>query len=353
MLFFVIQRVDTWDIIYREECKLECVKKLFRRNLLQIVMSRRTSCRKPFLNALQDIQEESMREETRKSENSMETDSDSVDTVESMESGSAYNSFAWVYDTFMDNIPYDEWTGYLTGLLAKYDVREGLVLDLGCGTGNVTERLAERGFDMIGIDNSEEMLMEAQEKNMESGAGILYLLQDMRSFELYGTVAAVVSICDSMNYILEKEDLEQVFRLVNNYLDPEGVFIFDFNTRYKYQEVIGNQVIAENREDCSFIWENSYDEKKHINIYDLTIFIKESEDPAEENSGEEDNLFRRYQETHYQKGWRMEDMEEAATAAGMKVLAVYDAFTEKNPRKDSERLYMIVQEQGKAGPESV
>ena len=294
-----------------------------------------------------------MKEETRESVNRMETDSDSVDTVESVESGGAYNSFAWVYDTFMDNIPYDEWTEYLTGLLAEYGVREGLVLDLGCGTGNVTARLAERGFDMIGIDNSEEMLMEAQEKNMESGSGILYLLQDMRSFELYGTVAAVVSICDSMNYILEKEDLEQVFRLVNNYLDPGGIFVFDFNTRYKYQEVIGDQVIAENREDCSFIWENSYDEKEHINIYDLTIFIKESEDPTEEDSGEEDNLFRRYQETHYQKGWRVEDMEEAATAAGMKVLAVYDAFTEEAPRQDSERLYMIVQEQGKSGPEPV
>ena len=298
-----------------------------------------------------------MKEETRESVNRKETDFDSVDDiddiVESVESGSAYNSFAWVYDTFMDNIPYDEWTEYLTGLLSEYGVREGLVLDLGCGTGNVTARLAERGFDMIGIDNSEEMLMEAQEKNMESGSGILYLLQDMRSFELYGTVAAVVSICDSMNYILEKEDLEQVFRLVNNYLDPGGIFVFDFNTRYKYQEVIGDQVIAENREDCSFIWENSYDEKEHINIYDLTIFIKESEDPTEEDPGEEDNLFRRYQETHYQKGWRMEDMEEAAIAAGMKVLAVYDAFTEDVPRQDSERLYMIVQEQGKSGLEPV
>ncbi|MGN0293682.1 MAG: class I SAM-dependent DNA methyltransferase [Lachnospiraceae bacterium] len=254
----------------------------------------------------------------------------------------SYYSFAWVYDTFMDNIPYDEWTEYLAGLLKEYGVSQGLLLDMGCGTGSVTERLASRGYDMIGIDNSEEMLMEARDKMVESGQDILYLLQDMRSFELYGTVAAAVSICDSMNYILETEDLEQVFRLVNNYLDPQGIFIFDYNTPYKYREVIGNQVIAENREDCSFIWENTFDEGAQVNIYDLTIFIQEEE---------EDGLFRRYQETHYQKAWKTEDMVRAAENAGMKVLAVYDAFTHDAPKPESERLYMIVQEQGKVRAE--
>ena len=248
----------------------------------------------------------------------------------------AYNSFAWVYDTFMDNIPYDQWTEYLTGLLREYGISEGLLLDMGCGTGNVTDRLAACGYDMIGIDNSEEMLMEARNKVAESGADILYLLQDMRSFELYGTVAAAVSICDSMNYILEKSDLQEVFRLVNNYLDPGGIFIFDFNTPYKYQYIMGDQVIAENRDECSFIWENGFDEDAQVNIYDLTIFIQE-----------EGDLFRRYQETHYQKAWSANDFIQAAEQAGMKVLAVYDAFTHDAPRADSERLYMIVQEQGK------
>lgn len=249
----------------------------------------------------------------------------------------AYNSFSWVYDTFMDNIPYDEWTDYLINLLKEYGISNGIVLDMGCGTGNVTERLSAHGYDMIGIDNSEEMLMEAREKMMESGRDILYLLQDMRSFELYGTVAAAVSICDSMNYILEEEELQEVFRLVNNYLDPGGVFIFDFNTEYKYEKIIGDQVIAENREDCSFIWENTFDGDQQINIYDLTIFIREDRD-----------LFRKYQETHYQRAWKTEDFVRAAEQSGMKVLAVYDAFTHDAPRADSERLYMIVQEQGKS-----
>lgn len=152
---------------------------------------------------------------------------------------SSYENFARVYDLFMDNIPYEEWCGYLTGLLQEYGVTEGLVLELGCGTGNMTRLLANRGYDMIGVDNAPDMLEIAMEKRQAEGQDILYLFQDMREFELYGTVKAVVSLCDSMNYILEEEELLQVFRLVNNYLDPGGVFIFDLNTAYKYREVLG------------------------------------------------------------------------------------------------------------------
>ena len=128
------------------------------------------------------------------------------------------------------NIPHKERKLYLESLLKEYGVQEGLVLDLGCGTGTMTELFAADGYDMIGVNNSEEMLEIAREKQMESGHEILYLLQDMREFELYGTVRAVYSICDSLNYITDPEELVQVFRWVNNYLDPGAMFIFDFNT---------------------------------------------------------------------------------------------------------------------------
>ena len=189
----------------------------------------------------------------------------------------AYSGFAEVYDLFMDNVPYEEWCLYLTGLLREYGTDSGLVLDLGCGTGTMTELLAAEGYDMIGVDNSEEMLEMAMEKKAASGRDILYLCQDMREFELYGTVRAVVSVCDSMNYILEPEELEQVFRLVNNYLDPGGVFIFDLNTEYKYRQM-GDTTIAENRVDGSFIWDNYYDEEERINENDLAVFVKEGRD---------------------------------------------------------------------------
>ena len=222
----------------------------------------------------------------------------------------AYTSFAEVYDTFMDNVPYEEWAEYLAELLQEYDIEEGLVLDLGCGTGSLTEILAAKGYDMIGADGSAEMLEIAMEKKAQSGHDILYLLQDMREFELYGTVRAVVSVCDCVNYITDEKELEQVFRLVNNYLDPEGIFIFDFNTEYKYKEILGEQTIAEDREDCSFIWDNYYYEDESMNEYELTLFIKE----------QDSNLYRKYQEMHYQKAYTLDAMRELVEWSGLEFL---------------------------------
>ena len=248
-----------------------------------------------------------------------------------------YTSFASVYDTFMDNIPYEEWADYVIGLLKEYGISDGLVADLGCGTGNMTELLASAGYDMIGIDNAEEMLEIAMEKRGKSGADILYLLQDMREFELFGTVRAIVSICDSINYITEEEELLEVFRLVNNYLDPKGIFVFDFNTVYKYREVLGDQTIAEDREDCSFIWDNYYYEEEGINEYELNLFIKEKGT----------DLYRKYQETHYQKAYEFEKIKKLVKESGLEYVAAYDAFSKNLPTAESERIYVIAREKGK------
>ncbi len=254
----------------------------------------------------------------------------------------AYTGFARVYDLFMDNIPYGEWSEYLAGLLEEYGVKDGLVLDLACGTGTLTRLLSKRGYDMIGVDVSGDMLeiaMERQEDEVGQEASapqILYLQQDMREFELYGTVGAIVSICDSMNYLLEYEDLVQVLRLANNYLDPGGVFIFDLNTPYKYREILGEQTIAENREEGSFIWENYFDEETQVNEYDLTLFVRE-----------EDGRYRKYEETHYQRAYGLDTVKQAVAEAGMELAAAYDAFTHDAPSAESERIYIIVREQGK------
>ena len=248
----------------------------------------------------------------------------------------AYTSFAQVYDTFMDNIPYEEWGEYLTGLLEEYGVKNGLVLELGCGTGSMTEILAAKGYDMIGADNSGEMLEIAMEKRDESGHDILYLMQDMREFELYGTVSAVVSVCDSVNYITEEEELEEVFRLVNNYLDPKGIFIFDFNTKYKYQKVLGDRTIAEKRDECSFIWDNYYYEDEEMNEYELTLFIQEK-----------GNLYRKFEEVHLQRAYTLEQMIRLVKKSGLEFVTAYDAFTREQPTDTSERIYMVAREQGK------
>lgn len=254
----------------------------------------------------------------------------------------AYTDFAGVYDQLMDETPYTQWCQNIVQELEKYGIRDGLVLDLGCGTGSLTELLAGHGFDMIGVDSSDQMLNIACEKRERSGCDILYLGQDMRSFELYGTVRAVVSVCDSLNYLLEEEDLTACFRLVNNYLDPNGIFIFDFNTRYKYETVIGDSVIAENREDCSFIWENYYHAREHVNEYDLTVFARETQG----------DLFGRFFETHYQRGYTLEEMENFVKQAGMKVELILDADTRKAPDLQSERIYIVARENGKVSKEA-
>lgn len=250
----------------------------------------------------------------------------------------AYTSFAEVYDQFMDNVPYREWADFLQEILQKEGINDGLVLDLGCGTGSMTEELAGRGYDMIGVDNSEDMLEIAMEKRQESGHGILYLLQDMQEFELYGTVRAVVSVCDSVNYVTEKEELEQVFRLVNNYLDPGGIFVFDFNTEYKYREVLGDRTIAENREDSSFIWDNYYYEEEHMNEYELTLFIQEAD---------QKELYHKYQETHFQRAYTLEEIRELLEKSGLRFVAAYEDYTKEAPGKGSERICVVAREQGK------
>ena len=246
-----------------------------------------------------------------------------------------YESFARVYDAFMDDVPYGGWSRWLIRLLEQEGIRDGLVLELGCGTGAMTRLLDRAGYDMIGVDNSADMLEIAMEKK-EAGQDILYLLQDMREFELYGTVRAVISICDSVNYITDESDLLQVFRLVNNYLDPGGIFVFDLKTVYSYRELMGDSVFAENREKGSYIWENNYYEEEQINEYDLTLFIRR-----------EDGLYERYEETHYQKGYTVETVCRLLAEAGLKLEAVYDAFSSDTPRNDSERVYFVAREQEK------
>ena len=245
----------------------------------------------------------------------------------------AYTGFAEVYDLFMDNVPYEQWAKYITGLLREYGIEDGLVLDLGCGTGTMTELLAEAGDDMIGIDQSEEMLEEALEKKEASGHDILYLCQDMREFELYGTVRAIVCVCDSMNYILEEEEILDILSAAAyNYLDYDGLFIFDLNTEYKYRELLGEQTIAENREEGSFIWENYYDETQRINEYQLTLFVREEKD-----------LYRKYEETHYQRAYSLDTVRNLVERSGLRLLHIYDAFTREPAREDSERIYVICQ----------
>lgn len=300
----------------------------------------------------------------------------------------SYSGFAEVYDTFMDNVPYEAWGRRIVKCLNRFGItpvkeeeqiglseleknlyeEKHTVLDLGCGTGVLTRALAEEGYSMIGIDASADMLEIAREAEMEYMAetgsmdGILYLEQDMRQLELFGTVGAVVSVCDCINYLLEDKDVVETFLRVNNYLYPGGLFLFDFNTVHKYRDVIGDAVIAENREDCSFIWENYYHAEKEINEYGLTIFVRADEDTVEDNpegkvcdgerdaeNGEDAQIpFYRMKETHYQRGYTLEQMIRFLEEAGLTFVEAFDSDTEKAVTENTERIFVIAREAGKA-----
>ena len=249
----------------------------------------------------------------------------------------AYHAFASVYDRMMEEIPYEAWCDFVTGLLADQGITGGLMLELGCGTGTLTELFARKGFDMIGVDRSEEMLDEALTKRDESGLEILYLLQDMRSFELYGTVASVVSLCDSMNYITAYEDLVQVFRLVNNYLDPGGIFVFDLKTEHYFADVVGTRTFAEPDDEISYIWQNEYDRETRINRYLLTLFLQDGDTPE---------LYERFDELHEQRAWKREEVLRAAAEAGMETVAVCNE-SGLDAGEDTERVYVLLREKGK------
>lgn len=244
----------------------------------------------------------------------------------------AYTSFAGVYDMFMDNVPYEQWADFLCTYLKKQGIRDGLLADLGCGTGKMTRLMARAGYDMIGVDSSMEMLEIARDNDSEN---ILYLMQDMREFEFYGTVRAIYSACDSMNYLLKEEDVLAVLLLANNYLDPGGLFLFDMNTPFKYRRLLGDHTFAENREEGSFIWENYFDGESGVNEYDLTLFIRE----------EGTDSFSRFRETHYQRCYSPEQIMRLVEKAGMEFVEVLDAYSGEPLKEDSERMLFVVREQ--------
>lgn len=268
-----------------------------------------------------------------------------------------YEYFAAVYDTFMEEVPREKWAAFIKEKLDKAGIEKGILLDLGCGTGSMSRIFADMGYDMIGVDGSFDMLNVAREEEMENPKDILYLCQDFNELELYGTVAAVISCCDCMNYITEPEDLKNVFKLVNNYLEKDGLFIFDINSEYKYRELLADNTFAEDAEDSAFIWQNEYDVKTKLNKYGLTLFISENlldedsallidEDDALADDSDE-KVFFRYYEEHVQRAYSLDDIKVMLTEAGMEFVAAYVDYTNvlmDAENRNAERITIIAKE---------
>lgn len=238
-----------------------------------------------------------------------------------------YNKFSDTYDKFI-GIDYDEWIVYIESIWAKFGLAPHLVLDLACGTGNFTIALADKGYDMIGIDNSAEMLSRARDKAGERS--ILFLLQDMREFELYGTVDACICMVDSINYILEEDELSTVFGLVHNYLNHGGLFIFDINTLHKFRNVLGDNSFSDISDDDIIVWENCFDEETLINEYMVNIF-----------AARDDGLYERHEEVHQQRAYESDAICQRLNGAGFEVLGTFDTHSFDAPDQESEKIFFV------------
>ena len=240
-----------------------------------------------------------------------------------------YNDFAFYYDRFMGDVKYERWADYIIKIFSRKRFKPALIADLGCGTGSFCIEMAGRGYDMIGIDISSEMLSCAAQKAMKAGTDILFLNQDMTSFELYGTVDAITCLMDSINYVTYKNDLKRLFKLVNNYLNPGGLFIFDINSPYKFENIFSTNVFCETDADAAYIWRNNFDKSGGLCRFDLSFFIRE------------ERLYRRFDEVHFERAYSQRELMEMLSAAGLKTASVYGEFTFSKPSEKCERIFFV------------
>ena len=245
-----------------------------------------------------------------------------------------YQGFASMYDALMTGTPYEDWAAYIDKtLLAQFSERkreEILVLDLACGTGNITLRLAEMGYDLIGADASEDMLAEANRKAYDADKRILFLRQDMRELNLYGTVDATVCVCDGLNYILSQDDLLTIFKRVKLFLNPGGIFIFDMNTEYKFKEMFGGQIFEGQGEGGeAYEWENFFDINTGINEYRMTFYSLES-------GGAE-----AFEELHRQRAYPHADICNALLDAGFASVSMHDSYSNEPIKAESAKVVFI------------
>ncbi len=237
-----------------------------------------------------------------------------------------YQDFSYYYDRFAYDIDYGKFYRYYKKIFEKFSLDPKLILDICCGTGTLT-RLMAKDYEMIGVDYSWEMLDVARAKDPD--ATILYLNQSMTDFELYGTVDACYSSLDSVNYLLEQEDLKKHFKLVKNYLNPNGLYIFDISTIYKFRHILGNNTFTDETETEMFIWQNTYEDR--LLTMDLDIFYRQ-----------EDDSYKRISETHYERGYTVSEIKKVAEQCGFLVEGVYDEFSLKPAHSKSERIFFVI-----------
>lgn len=242
---------------------------------------------------------------------------------------SRYGSFAEYYDSLTSNVDYRKTAEYVSDILNENRINKGILLDLACGTGTVSLILAQKGYDVIGVDNSPEMLGEAREKALEAGEDILFLCQDMCSIDLYGTVDCTVCLLDSLNHLESKEELLEAFKRVSLFTVPGGLFVFDVNTEYKHKYVLGDNTFVYDNDDVYCVWQNEYDdESKTVEIF-LDFFQ------------EENGLYRRSSEYFAERAFSDSDIKNLLSEAGFTDIKAYGELRKTAPSDTEERVFYV------------
>jgi ubiquinone/menaquinone biosynthesis C-methylase UbiE len=241
-----------------------------------------------------------------------------------------YKDFAFIYDNLMDNVDYDKWVDYIEEIIKKEDVQVKNILELACGTGNLTIPFAKKEYDILGIDISEDMLSVAREKCIDEGIEVVFLNQDMTEldFEVYN-LDCVLCACDGFNYILEDENIQSIFDNVYELLKQKGVFIFDISSYNKLSNILGNNTFGENREDITYIWENYFDYETNMVEMDLAFFTRNKE------------YYQKFEETHYQRAYKNDEIVNMLKNTGFDYIKVYKDFTFLSPDEETERVFFV------------
>lgn len=239
-----------------------------------------------------------------------------------------YNKFAKVYDELMNDFNYEEWFSYIEDVFKMHNKTPRKILEMACGTGSLSYYFAENMYKLTAFDLSEEMLSKADDK-LKKYKNVKMLKQNMIDFKFNEKFEAIISICDSINYILEKKDLIDTFKNVYNHLEDGGIFIFDINSFYKLEKILGNNIFIEDREDIFYSWENYFHEESNICDFYLTFFIGDGEN------------YKRFNENHRERAYKIEEIIEVLKIAGFENNYIYDCFTFNKPNKETQRVNFV------------
>ncbi|MBQ6060165.1 MAG: class I SAM-dependent methyltransferase [Clostridia bacterium] len=240
-----------------------------------------------------------------------------------------YQAFAELYDELMDDVDYESWADYYTRLLSIYGVRNGKICECACGTGGLTIPLYRRGFQMTGVDISREMLWEAAQKSRKLGIAMPFVQQDMKALNLHRPMDAVLATCDGVNYLLTEEDLLSFFRAAHRAVKPGGALIFDVSTPHKLKNVLCSGLMAEDRENITYMWQNSWNERQRTVSLDLVFFVREKE-----------NQYRRIEEHQKQRAWDEKTLKENLWHAGFRAVSIYGDFTLNSSTDENQRWHV-------------